>query len=69
MVLIRKYYRASGLNQMDQLVRLIIWNNLGFSNIFFLSGKPCLSKGQEDLCLLLGFWDHFLITFTGNTSS
>jgi hypothetical protein len=25
------------------------------------------SKGQEDLFMLLGFWDNFLMTFTGNT--
>ena len=34
----RKYDQSSDAGRMEQLSRLIIWNNLGFQTTFFLSG-------------------------------
>ena len=36
---------------------------------FFLSGKSFFSKGHKEVFMLIGFWDNFLITFTGRRST
>jgi len=51
---ITNFFPMNGISEVVDLSRHD-WNNLGFSNDFFLSGKSCFSKGQEDFCVLLGF--------------
>jgi hypothetical protein len=40
------------------------WNNLGLEDVFFMSGKTCSSKGQDNLLMLLGIRDNFLFPDT-----
>jgi len=53
---------------MEQLSWLIIWKHHFFEGPVFLLGyfeKYGFFKGQKHLLILLGFWDNFVIIFTG----
>jgi hypothetical protein len=46
----------------------MLWNHLLFEGAVILlgySGKYVFHKGQKHLLILLGFWDNFVIIFTG----